>query len=69
MKPTRPPRGRKPHLLTRLEALTRQVRALGFQAYSLGNELQALRCEADRQRNPHNPRTRLERLAKEARRG
>lgn len=67
--PARPPRGRKPHLLARLALLTQQVRALGAQALALGYALSVLRDEADRRRNPHNPRTKAERVRKAARTG
>ena len=65
--PARPPRGRKPHLLTRLALLSEQVRALGAQALRLGHALAVIRGEADRRRNPHNPRTTAAKLRKHAR--
>lgn len=67
--PARPPRGRKPHLLTRLNLLAEEIRALGAQAFRLGHALAVVREEADRRRNPHNPRTKAEKVRKASRTG
>lgn len=67
--PARPPRGRKPHLLARLNLLAEEVRALGAWAFRLGHALAVVRDEADRRRNPHNPRTRAAKVRKHARTG
>ena len=68
MKPNRPPRGRKPHLLKRLALLSEQVRAIGANALRLSYDLARVKATLDGGRNPHSPRTRAERLKREARR-
>ena len=69
MKPNRPPRGRKPHLLKRLALLTEQVRLVGATALRLSYDLARVKATLDGSRNPHNPRTRAELIRKAARRG
>ena len=76
MKPTQPPRGRKPHLLTRLAALAAKVRTLGHaadatarKARRLADLLGSAAHALDAARNPHNPRTNAAKARKAARHG
>jgi hypothetical protein len=76
MSTPRPPRGRKPHLLTRLAALAAKVRTLGHaadatarKARRLADLLGSAAHALDSARNPHSPRTKAERVRKAARTG
>lgn len=76
MSTPRPPRGRKPHLLTRLAALAAKVRTLGQQAEAtarkarrLSGLIGAAAHALDAARNPHNPRTNAGQARKAARHG
>lgn len=76
MSTPRPPRGRKPHTLTRLAALAAKVRTLGHAAEAtarkarrLSGMIVAAAYALDAARNPHNPRTNAAKARKAARHG